>query len=384
LVLPFVTGGVGTGIRRFGKYTTDGVGNYDVQFSPNITRDQVVPQNLPNYDIGFQTTWEADIWGKLNNTKKSALAQYLSSIEGKNYVITNLVAEVANDYYNLLALDNELATIQQTITLQQNSLEIIKTQKSAGAANELAVKQFEAQVLNFKSLEFDIKQAITEEENKMNFLLGRFPQDVPRSNTLFSQDAPTTIHKGIPTDLLKNRPDVRQAEYVLQAMNFDVLAAKAAFYPSLNIGLNIGLQSFNEKFILSPESFAYNLFGGLTAPLINRSAIKSRFNAAKAREVEALYNYQKSILNGYIEVYNQISKISNLERMYSLKSQEVQTLDQSIAISQSLFSTGRASYLEVIYTQKNSLQTKLELAIIKKKQYNAIVDVYKALGGGWQ
>lgn len=382
LTLPFVAGTTSAGQRRFGKYTMDGIGNFDTNFSNNITESQKIPEHLPDYYIGLQSAWEIDIWGKLKNIKKAALARYLASVEGKNFLITNLIAQVANFYYELLALDNELETIQKTIVLQEDAFGIIKIQKQGGMANELAVQQFEAQLLNFKSLEFEIKQQIINAENRLNFLLGRFPQPIQRNKLSFGQPIPAQLYTGIPTQLLTNRPDIRQAAMEVMATKADLYAAQTAFYPSLNITANLGFQTFNPQFILSPTSLAYNLLGNLTAPLVNRSAIKARFGIAKASQIEALYNYQKSIVNAYTEVYNQLNNIKNLGQVYSLKSREVETLTNAITTSSTLFSTGRATYLEVIITQSNALQARLSLAIVKQRQFSAMIDIYRALGGG--
>jgi NodT family efflux transporter outer membrane factor (OMF) lipoprotein len=285
--------------RKFGYYTMDDAGNRTTEITPG----QIIPTNLPDYFVGLQTNWEVDIWGKLRNKKKAAFSRYLSSVEGTNLVLTNLVSEIATSYYELNALDNELDIIRETIKLQQDALEIVKVQKDAGTTNELAVKQFEAEVLNSQGLEFETLQQITENENKMNFLLGRFPQPIVREKTNFITQIPTQIKSGIPSQLLKNRPDIKQAEFELLATKFDVRAAKAAFYPSFNITGSLGFQDFNPAFLFtSPQSLAYNLLGSLATPLINRSAIKAQFNNAKVNQLEAMYNYQKTILSGYVEV----------------------------------------------------------------------------------
>jgi multidrug efflux system outer membrane protein len=367
--------------RKFGYYTMDDAGNRTTEITPG----KMVPTNLPDYFIGLQTNWEIDVWGKLRNKKKSAFSRYLSSLEGSNLVLTNMVSEIANTYYELVALDNELDVIRETIQLQQAALEIVKIQKEAAVVNELAVKQFEAQVLNSQSLEFETLQQITENENKLNFLLGRFPQAIKREKLNFSSQITKQIKSGVPSQLLKNRPDIKQAEFELLATKFDLSAAKAAFYPSFNIAASIGFQSFNTAFLFtSPQSLAYSLLGGLTTPLLNRSAIKAQFNNAKANQLEAMYNYQKTILNGYVEVSNEISNIKNLEQMQNLNTQEVAALIESIEISDDLFKSGKASYFEVLMTQKQSLESKLELIDNKKRQYNSIVNIYKALGGGWR
>lgn len=379
-LLPNVSGNVSAGQRRFGRYTMDGAGNRTTEITPG----QIVPNDLPDFYLGLQSSWEIDLWGKLRNRRQAALARYLASTEGRNLVITNLIAEMASTYYELLALDIELEIIKETIVLQNNQLQIIKIEKEAGRANELAVKQFEGQLYNSQSLEIEVLQQITETENKLNFLLGRYPQPIKRDKLTFNQVIPTQIFLGIPADLLKNRPDIRQAEYELIASRANVKAARAAFYPSLNISAGIGFQAFDMRYLFSPQSLAYNALGGLTAPLINTSAIKAQFRNAKAAQLEALYAYQRTILNGYVEVYNQMTNISNLEQIYTLKNNEVSVLNNAIETASELYLTGRATYLEIVITRKNALQSRLELIEIKRRQYNAVINIYRALGGGWE
>jgi outer membrane protein, multidrug efflux system len=367
--------------RKFGYYTMDDAGNRVTEIRPG----QLIPTHLPDYLVGLQANWEIDIWGKLRNKKKAAFTRYLSSVEGVNLVKTNFIAEIANTYYDLVALDVELDIIDSTIKIQENVLEIYKVQKQAGVANELAIKQFEAQVLNAKSLAYELLQKIKENENKLNFLLGRFPQTITRDKLSFNTQFAPIIKAGLPSHLLKNRPDIKKSEFDLLASKMNVKAAKAAFYPSFVITGNAGFQSFNTEFLFStPQSIAYGVLGNLTAPLINRSAIKAQFNNAKAYQLEALFQYQKTILNAYIEVANELSNIHNLENIYVLKSKEVAMLDTSIDIASDLFKSGRANYYEVLMTQRTALQSKLELIATKKRQYNSSVNVYKALGGGWQ
>ncbi|MGQ0829708.1 MAG: TolC family protein [Bacteroidota bacterium] len=381
LLFPMVDGLGVAGQRKFGNYTMDWAGNSTTEITPG----QLIPMHLQDYYLGLQTSWEIDVFGKLQNKKKAAFARYLGSIEGRNWTLTNLVAEIATTYYELLALDNELDIIRETIKLQQDALDIISVQKQTGAANELAVKQFKAQLLNSKTLEIEVLQNITESESKINFLLGTFPKPIDRDKSSFTQLIPEQVKVGIPSDLLKNRPDIKQAEFDLMASKANVKAARAAFYPSLNITGSLGFQAFNTSFLfLSPQSVAYNLFGNLTAPLINRSAIEAEFRTAKANQTEAMYNYQKTIINGYVEVYNEMANIKNMEQIHQFRSQQVDVLTQSIETSSELFKTGRANYLEVLMTQQNALQSKLELVDAKKRQYNAVVNIYKALGGGWR
>jgi multidrug efflux system outer membrane protein len=366
--------------RKFGDYTMDWAGNKTTEITPG----QIVPKHLPDYFIGLQTSWEIDIWGKLRTKKKAAVSRYLSTLEGRNLAVTNLIAEIATYYYELVALDNELDIMKATIKLQEDALTIVKVQKETRVSNELAVQQFEAQLLNSKSMETEILQKIIETESGLNMLLGRYPQSIIRDKLILSQLLPIQLKVGIPSDLLKNRPDIRQSEFELMATKADVKAAKLAFYPSLTITGTLGYQAFNTAYLLSPESMAYNLLGNLTTPLINRNAIKAGFNAANANQTSALYNYQKSIINGYVEVYNQMANIKNLQQMQEFRKKEVDVLNRSIETSSELFRTGRASYLEILMTQKNALQAKIELVNTQKRQYNAVINIYKALGGGWR
>ncbi|PWS27922.1 RND transporter [Pedobacter yonginense] len=379
-LLPTLGYRVGAGLEKVGRYTSSGAGDA----STDITPGKEVPEVLPDYAFGLQANWEADIWHKLRNAKKAALTRYLSSVEGKNFVITNLVAEIANTYYELLAQDNQLEIVKKNIALQTNALELMKIQKQATRVTELAVRKFEAEVLSSKSLEFDIQQQITESENKINFLLGRYPQPIARDKTSFTDLVPPTIQAGIPAQLLSNRPDIKQAEYDLTAAKLDVKVAKAQFYPSLGISATLGYQAFNPSYLLrTPESLAYSLAGDLAGPLINKNAIKAEYLTANAKQLQAVFNYEKSILNGYFEVANQLSNISNLQKSYDLKSKQVQALTQSIEIANDLFKSTRADYFEVLMTQRDALQSKLELIETKKQQLNAVVNVYHALGGGW-
>lgn len=380
-LLPKVSLNVEGSVRRFGLYTMDGAGNASTEITPG----QTVPVNLPDMYVGLQSSWEVDIWGKLRNQRKSAISHYLSSIEGTNFVISNLVADVAIYYNELLALDNELDIIKQTIQKQQEALMVVKLQKEAGRANELAVQQFNAQLLNTQVLEKNTLQQITETENKINFLLGRYPQVIERAKDVFFKDMPQQISAGVPSQLLANRPDVREAEFQIEASKFDLKAAKAAFYPNFNITASFGFQAFNPEFLFSsPASIAYSAMGTLVAPLINMNALAAQFNTAKANQLISMYNYQKAILNAYVEVANELSNIRNLQQINALKKQQSEVLKQAVETSNELYKYARASYLEVLMAQQNALQVSLELIEATKRQRLSAINIYKALGGGWR
>lgn len=380
-LLPAVLVGGGLGVEKVGRFTSQGAGDASAEITPG----KIVPEHLTDFSFGIKTTWEADIWGKLRSAKKAAFAKYLKSIEGRNFVLTNLVAEVANSYYELLALDNQLDIIRNSIELQKRQLAIVVVQKEAAAATELAVKQFEAQVLNSQTHEYDILQNITETENKINFLLGRYPQTIVRDKSSFVTQMFNQIKEGLPSQLLKNRADIKSAELELQAAKWDIKTARLAFYPSLGFSAKLGVQAFKPSFIYQmPESLFYMLAADLAGPLINRNAIIAEFKTANALQIQAMYDYQKTIINGYAEVSNELSNINNLEKMYDFKSKEVEVRTKSIDISNDLYKSARANYLEVLTAQRDALESKLQLVEIKEQQFAAVVNVYRALGGGWK
>lgn len=380
-LLPRINGVVGLGLEKTGRYTAAGAGNA----STEITEGQEVPEPIGDIFMGFKAGWEVDVWGKLHKAKKVAVLRYLKTVEGRNFITTNLVAEITNSYYELLALDNQLEIINQAIELQQKELDVLKIQKENAVATELAVKQFEALVYNSQSQQFDILQKIVTTESNINYLLGRFPQPIARDKNFFATAVPKTIQTGIPSQLLQNRPDIKQAEIELQAARLDVQIARAEFYPSVGITGMLGLNGFKPKYVLPTlENLAFNFVGEMAAPLINRNAIIAEFNNANASQISALYDYQKTILNGYIEVYNEMSNINNLSKFYQIKSKEAQTLSQSIDVAKDLFQYARANYLEVLTVQRDALSAKLELVEAKKNQLIAVTNIYKSLGGGWR
>ncbi|MGB1268482.1 MAG: TolC family protein [Flavobacteriaceae bacterium] len=378
--LPFVNVYAGAEVEKVGEYTRNGA----VEHNLNIHDNEEFPEPLSNFSAGFSASWELDIWKKLRNGKKAAVLEYLSTIEGKNFMITNIVSEIASTYYELLALDNHLIIIKQNLEIQQNALKMVKLQKQAARVTQLAVRRFEAEVFKNQSNKFAVQQRIIETENKINFLLGRYPQRVDRDSDNFINRPIGAIHTGLPAQLLANRTDIKQAEYELAAAKLNVKVAKANFYPSVGIKAGIGLQAFKTKFLTStPESLVYSLVGDAISPLINRNAIKAEYKNANSKQLQAVYDYEKTILNGYIEVANELSNINNLKENYELKKQQVTALTESIDLSLRLFKSARAEYTEVLLTQREALDSKIEIIETKRDQLLANVKVYQALGGGW-
>lgn len=360
------------------------LGNVNPNMVGNADQDQRINNLRQEYFVGLQSSWEIDAWGKLKNQKKAAYARYLASEKGKHLITTSLVAEVARLYYELLAVDNELEIIRKNIDYQQIAVDMINIQKMGGRATELAVQQSTAQLLSTKALEKEKQQRIVEIETEINFLLGRYPQNIKRKNDISEVTLPETLNEGIPSALLLNRPDIKQAELELEAANADVQAARAAFLPSISISPYAGFNALSASRLLqSPESLAAGILGGVTAPLFNRNRIRSDFDYSVASRYEAFYAYQRSIIRGFGEVVNNIQDIQNLLEIYALKEEEVSVLSSAVSTSNILFTSGFATYLEVITAQKSVLEAELEMANIKKEVFHSVIRLYKALGGGW-
>lgn len=379
--LPFVGVGAAGGVEKVGRYTSQGANDANTEIMPG----REFPEPLPDVALGANVSWEIDIWKKLRNAKKSAAMRYLATVEGRNFMVTNLVAEIASSYYELLALHRQLEILQQNIGIQADALGIMRMEKNAAKVTELAVRKFEAEVFRNRSLTYAIRQKITETENRINFLAGRFPQPVERDSADFLSLAADTVLAGKPSQLLFNRPDIRMAEKELAAARLDVSVARASFYPSLRLTAGAGLRAFDPNLLLKlPESLIFSLAGDLVAPLINRNAIKAAYSSATSRQVQKVYEYQRAVLHSYIEVANQLSMIRNLRSGLELKMGQVESLNKCVGISGVLFKSARADYMEVLMTQRDALDARFELVETKMQQLKARIGLYRALGGGWR
>jgi len=379
--LPFVNIIAGAGFDKEGQYTRLG----SVDATDEIMPGKPIPTTLPDFLLGASVSWQVDIWKQLRNARKSATYEFLATNEGRKFMVTNLVAEISYAYYELMALDNQLNILKSNIQIQSNALNIVTLQKAAGQVTELAVLRFQAEVRKNQSRQYYIQQQIIQTQNRINFLVGRYPQIPERNSDTFNQLTPDTVYSGIPSQLLENRPDVKQAELELEAAKLNIKVAKANFLPVFNITGAIGFEAFNPKYLLTtPESMLYNLVGGLVTPFINRNGIKAMYYSANAKQIQAVYNYERTILQAYTEVVNQQAKITNLANSYNYKAQQVDALSRSIEISINLFKAARADYVEVLMTTRDALESKIELVETKKQQMNARIQMYQVLGGGWR
>ncbi len=367
---------------RYGKYTMEGVGNYDTNLSSNITEQQKINTDFtPNYWMGARSNWEIDAWGKLKNKKLSAQNKFLASREGLKLIQTDLFTDIANLYYDLITLDKRLKIYQDNYNLQKRAFEIIKAQREVGKVTELAVQQFKAQNNNWLAEIEHIKVEIVTVKQAISTLTGVYGDDIKRSEKLLDTNY-DILNKNIDVDaVIHSRPDVVSNYYTLQASHADAKAARAAFYPRIDVGATFGLNSFSAETLFKPASLAGQLLGGLMVPVFNKGQLKYDFNIANSEQEIAFLNYQKSVTTAFNELQSILKQTKIFHRVLDLKQEEVKFLDKGIEVSNDLYITGYANYFELINTQKSKIQAELALLEFQHENTRNNVLLFKALGG---
>jgi multidrug efflux system outer membrane protein len=382
--LPFINGGVRASVEKFGQYTMNGIGNDDTNRSESLPGDMKLPNPYPEMFAGVTFGWEANLWGKLSAIKQSAVSRYLASKEMRHGVTSMIVFSVADNYFELLGLDQRKHVLLENIGLQELALELVKIQKVGGKVNQLAVDQFESQLLHTKTLLVQVNQEILIAEAKLNHLMARYPAKIQRT-LIENYDSLPALLAGDPDHLIFNRPDIREKEFNLASANADAMAARAAFYPSLGLAGAAGLSSLRMTKLLDlPGAAAYSIGANLTAPILQRKRVKALYERAKANQKLMLTDYQRTILNAYYEVYGVLNNCYNLNQQVMLKQQEAEVQRRAFNSSNDLFSVGYATYLEVITAQRRLLEVELELSDLKRRQLKSTALLYRALGGGWK
>lgn len=382
-IIPEVGANVGGGTVRFGDYTIDGVGNFDTNLSDNVDDSRRIPNPVPDLILGLSTSWEAGLWGKYKNRKRKAQEQLLSSVEGRRWVQTMLVAQVSKYYYDLVALDAEIRMIDRSVQLQESALEIVKIQKEGGRVNELAVKQFESQLLDFKALEKSKRLERVLLENEMNALVGNFGGEVLRADSLRWSDLPAVLRTGSPEALLKNRPDVKAAMHEREAALANVRVAQAYFYPDLSFQGFFGVNSFRPDVLFTlPASMAFTALGGLAAPIVNRNTVKRNHRIAIAEYNQSHFSYKKSLLQAFREVNDELQKISYFETIAGYRNNQRSVMAEAENVSAELFTTGYANYVELLMIRNSRLAAEIEYIEAVRDRMQATIGLYRALGGG--
>lgn len=342
-------------------------------------------KHIENYTADVSLSWEADIWGKIRNQHKSALAAYLQTQEAKKLLQTNIVASVSQGYYNLLMLDTQLAIAKKNVTLTDSTLQIIRLQYNAGQVTSLGVQQAEAQRLAALQLVPQFEKNMAIQENALRILTGALPDKIARPAMPNQLNLPDNIATGVPSVVISRRPDVRSAEFLLNRANANVGINKANMYPALRITADGGVNSFKaSNWFNVPASLFGIVAGSVIQPLLNRKQLSTQYRVAQVDREKVVLQFRQTVLNAVGEVSNSLASIQKLKQEQAIAANRVSTLQGAIGNANLLFKNGMANYLEVIGAQSNVLQSELELAAIKRDELNALSSLYRALGGGWK
>jgi NodT family efflux transporter outer membrane factor (OMF) lipoprotein len=340
---------------------------------------------IENYSASLTLSWEADIWGKIRGQKEVALTQYLQSYEGVKAVQTQLVADIAQGFYNLLMLDKQLDIARKNLLLNDSFLTATRLLKEAGVTNALAVQRAESQKQTTSLLVPQFEQSIALQENALQTLTGQLPGRIQRSILLGEVVMNEDIAAGLPVAMVSRRPDVRSDELALQIANAEIGIAQANMYPALNITAGGGLESFKASNWFNVPSSLFGLAAGTIAqPVFRRRQLKTQYEIAKLDRDHAVLRFRQSVLNATGEVANALVQVEKLKVQELIATGQVDTLRNAVSNAQLLFKSDMADYLEVITAQANALLAELNLASIRRDQLGARVELYRSLGGGWK
>lgn len=336
-----------------------------------------------SYQLGLSSSWEVDVWGKLNSAKKAALANLLETQAARRAVQTQLIADIANNYYTLLAYDSQLEITQRAVEYRIKDVEAMKALKDAGIVTGAAVVQSEANRYGAEATIPDLKRSIRETENALDLLLGRPPGPITRGN-LDQQQPTTNLQTGIPAQLLQNRPDVQEAEFAFRAAFENTNAARTYFYPRFTVTSAGGVSSLALK-DLFVNSIFYNIAAGLTEPIFSQGVNKARLRTARAQQMEALNNFQFSLLNASNDVSNALYSYQSAVEKDSSRTREIAALVKSVDYSEQLLRYSSATnYTDVLTSEQTLLAAQLNGVGDRLQQLQAVVNLYRALGGGWR
>jgi NodT family efflux transporter outer membrane factor (OMF) lipoprotein len=354
------------------------------ELSRNSQMGSIVKNRSTNqYQLTGTLSWEADIWGKIRRNKRAANASFLQTSAANQAIKTQLIASIATTYYQLMSIDAQIKVAVATLINRVKSIATILQLKKAGNVMDVGVKQTEAQKYATQLIIADLKNNALLLENTLSILLGEAPKKIERS-TFESQKIQPQITLGVPANLLRNRPDVIASEYNLIS-NFEMTnGAKSGFYPSFKITATGGLQSIDLKEWFSANSVFANIVSGLTQPIFNQRQIKTKYEIAKANQEKAYIQFEQSLLTAGKEVSDALAQYNNETYKITVREKHVDALKKAASYSDELLTYGLANYLEVLTSKNDALNAELNLVDNKFQQYKAIIQLYKALGGGWQ
>lgn len=334
------------------------------------------------YTLSLSSSWELDVWGRLTSVKRASFAALLQAEASRRAVQTRLIAQVAGSYYRLLALDRQLEITRQTVDNRREDVETVKSLKESGIVTGVSVQQSIANRYAAEATIPELRQLITEEEYALSILLGRAPGAIERSS-LEKQEPLESLDTGLPAQLLRNRPDIIAAEYGFRRAFELTNNARAQFYPAFRLTAEGGYQSLKTSDLLQPGSIFYNLAAGITQPIFNRGQNKAQLKRSKARQQQALLDFEQTVVNASSEVSNALSRFQNAEQKIELNRLQMEALADAVEFSRELLQYGEANYAEVLTAQQNYLAAQLNQVSNRLEQLVAGVNLYRALGGGW-
>jgi multidrug efflux system outer membrane protein len=342
-----------------------------------------VVSSVTEYQIGLSASWEADIWGGLKSTKKASLASLLGTEAGARTIQSEIVSEIADLYYGLMALDEQLSITQQTVKNWDTTVLTMQSLQASARVTQAAVVQSVAQRNAVAVTIPDIIQGIRQTENALSILLGMPPSPISRSR-LEDESAVAMLSTGIPAQLLANRPDVQQAEQTYRAAFELTNVARTAFYPTLTITGGANFTSFALNNLFDVSSLGASVVGGLVQPIFNRHLNKTRLEVAKEQQQAALLGFRSTFLIAGQEVSDALSLHATAMDKIAVRSSEINALQQSVDYTQELLQNGFANYTEVITARQTLLGAQLGRVNDKLQELQSTVSLYTALGGGWR
>ena len=333
------------------------------------------------YSVPVTVSWELDIFGRMRNAKQQAKALLEQSHDYRQAVRTQLVSSIANVYYTLLMLDEQLAISERTQQSWKETVDATRALMDAGLANEAAVSQMEATYYSISTSILDLKEQINQTENSLSLLLAESPRSVERGK-LEGQILPDHLAVGIPVQMLANRPDVRSAEHSLESAFYATNQARSAFYPSIVLSGSAGWTNSAGSMIVNPGKFLATAIGSLTQPLFDRGANIARLKIAKAQQEEAKLSFRQALLNAGSEVNDALVKYQTARNKAGLFEKQVASLEKAYESTSLTMQYGNTTYLEVLTAQQSLLNAQLTQVANRFTEIQGVINLYQALGGG--
>lgn len=354
-------------------------------------RGQSVQIGSPSdsYSLGASASWELDLWGRIKNTNDAAKADLLASEYNRDAVALALYANVAQTYFNLRALDQQLAIAQDTLKTRQESFQLRKRRFEGGVTSELDMRQAEVELAAAQASVPGIEQSIAKVTSSLSILIGQNPREmiesgISRGKELKQIIMPVNVPLGLPSELLTRRPDIQASEQSLKAAGARIAAARAAYYPTISLTGLLGTESASISDLFSGPAKTWSFFGNLAAPLFDNGRTAANVDGATARQKQAVANYRLSIQQAFAETQSALIARSSSTKIVAAQQLQLDSLSRQLKLATLRYDNGFSGYLEVLDAQRSLFQAQLNLAAAQRDQLNATVDLYRAMGGGWK